>query len=140
MRDFGEQTEWVDRAPSVAEIRARIRLHVDRIFAHLEVPADHRVFDEVKRSLIPLHFALGRLFLTYFLARRQADSKDWIQGTWPWNSSPSTIHLLPTFHPTIRTTTSSPSTSCKTRGFPVWPPPSCTDILGEVGNLSSTVP
>jgi len=78
--DFAEQADWVKRAPSVTEIRDKIHLHVDRIFAHMEVPADPRAFDEVERSLIPLIAALGRLFLAYFLARRQADSKDLVQG------------------------------------------------------------
>jgi hypothetical protein len=79
--EFEEQADWVDRAPTVDQIRDRIHLHVARIFAHLERPSDRRVFDEVERSLIPLVLALGRLFLAYFLARRHADSEDLLESS-----------------------------------------------------------
>lgn len=73
--EWDEQKEWEDRPAGSVEIRVKIKAHLDRIYAFLEVRDDHRHFDEVERQFVPLIFALGRLFLAYFLARRHERSE-----------------------------------------------------------------
>lgn len=70
-----EQNAWKKVPASSAEIRQSIKDHEARIFAFLEEPQDSREFDRVERGLVPLVFALGRLYLAYYLARRHEASK-----------------------------------------------------------------
>jgi len=72
--DYEEQSAW-DNAPARStEIKAKIKGHIDAVFEFFERKDDTRRFDEVERGLHGLLFALGRLFLAYFLARREESS------------------------------------------------------------------
>jgi hypothetical protein len=70
-----EQKDWEDMPAPSAEIRERIMERVSGLFAFLEASKDRRQFDEVERGLVPLLLALGRLFLSYYLARRHEASE-----------------------------------------------------------------
>ena len=65
-----EQNAWKNVPAKSRKIKAKIKSHIDEIFAFLEKKNDTRSFNEVEKGLIGLIFALGRLFVAYFLARR----------------------------------------------------------------------
>lgn len=69
--DMQEQTAWERRPASSAEVRCTILAHVESLFASLSVRRDKRRFDAVERELIGRVFALGRLFVAFFLAVRE---------------------------------------------------------------------
>ena len=48
---------------------------VNQLFDCLETRRDTRCFDDVEKAVVPLIFALGRLFLAYFLAWRRQSSE-----------------------------------------------------------------
>ena len=73
--DSSEQDAWKDARPTSVSIEGTIRKHVDVIFEFLRQPGDRRSFDTVERGLIPLLFALGRLFIAFFLAWREEHSQ-----------------------------------------------------------------
>jgi len=77
----GEQREWRETPVSSAQIRTKIKAHVDEVFAFLDRKNDRRSFDEVERCLKDLLFALGRLFLAFYLALREERSKEEV-GKW----------------------------------------------------------
>jgi len=79
--DFAEQEAWTDRPPKSAEIRERIKQRVSGILAFLDLPDDRRSLDDVERGLVRLVFALGRLLVAYYLARREECSEDLVR---PW--------------------------------------------------------
>ncbi len=79
--EFAEQEDWEKRPPKSAEIRERIKQHVSGIFAFLDPPGDSRTLDQVEHGLVPSIFALGRLFLAYYLARREENSEAILR---PW--------------------------------------------------------
>ena len=66
----GEQEAWQDTRMDSAEVKAKIHDHVDQLFFFLDKQNDRRSFDEVERGLRGFIFALGRLPLTYLVARR----------------------------------------------------------------------
>lgn len=69
-----EQDGWRTEPPTTAKIRQLVRDQVDQIFALLEGDRVPRPFDVVQKNLIPMVFALGRLFLAYSLARAEERS------------------------------------------------------------------
>lgn len=69
-----EQDEWRTEPPTSAGIRKMVIDQVNRIFNFLDCDRKTRSFDAVQRSVIPLVFALGRLFLAYALARSEERS------------------------------------------------------------------
>ncbi len=77
--EFGEQDAWKDRPAKSSEIKDKIKNHIEEIFSFFEKKNDRRRFDEVERGLRPLLFALGRLFLAYFLARREESSEEEVE-------------------------------------------------------------
>lgn len=80
----GESTEqgaWKSEPAKPVAIKSKIKDHVEEIFQFVDRANDERHFDEVERGLRTLLFALGRLFLAYFLARREERSGD-IVGYW----------------------------------------------------------
>ena len=74
--EFGEQDAWKDGPAKSSEIKDKIKNHIEEIFSFFEKKNDRRRFDEVERGLRSLLFALGRLFLAYFLARREESSEE----------------------------------------------------------------
>jgi len=76
-----EQDAWRNAPAKARKIKAKIKSHLEEIFAFLEKKNDTRAFDEVERDLVGLIFALGRLFLAYFLARREERSENDV-GKW----------------------------------------------------------
>jgi hypothetical protein len=78
-----EQDEWRHAPLKGRKVKAKVRSHIEEIFAFLEKKNDRRSFDEVERGLIELIFTLGRLFLAYFLAHREETSRaqvrDWLR-------------------------------------------------------------
>ena len=66
-----EQDEWRFCAPTSAQIRARIGTEVEEVFSLVEQRSRNRRFDPVEKSIVSHVFALGRLFLAYFLAWRE---------------------------------------------------------------------
>jgi hypothetical protein len=78
-----EQRAWEDAPAPSSEIKAAIYARLSRIFDLLEKGSDGRRFDGVERAVIPLLFTLGRLLLSYFLARREEASgeevKRWLE-------------------------------------------------------------
>ena len=75
-----EQAAWERaRVPSSA-IHQIILEHVETIVVFLSSPKDQRRFDEVERGVIGKVFALGRLFLAYFLAVREENSAADVAG------------------------------------------------------------
>lgn len=81
--EYEEQSAWENAPVKASKIKAKIKSHIDEIFAFLDKKNDTRSFDEVERGLIGLIFALGRLFLAYFVACRERSSKGvvrrWLQ-------------------------------------------------------------
>jgi hypothetical protein len=69
-----EQDAWREAPVPSAEIKGKIRGRVKAIFELVERGDDRRGLDEVERGLVPLIFGLARLFLAYFLARREEHS------------------------------------------------------------------
>lgn len=79
--DFGNQEhdDWKDAPPRSKDIKKKIRRCVDDLFAGLRTKSEAS-FTEVERVVIVSVFALGRLFLEYFLALRQERSSSLIRG------------------------------------------------------------
>src|SRR2546422_4193336 len=75
-----EQDAWRDRPATSAEIKAKIKAHFEVILEFLDRSDDRRLFDEVERGLKSLLFALGRLFVAFFLALRQERSTNVVQS------------------------------------------------------------
>jgi len=72
---LGEQEKWRDNAPTVDEIRADIYEHVGRVIAFTEQSIEQGTnFYHFEKALIPLIFAIGRLFLCFFLCAKEHDS------------------------------------------------------------------
>ena len=69
--DMSEQAAWENQPVSSDAIRRQIFEHVESVFASLSVRQDERRFDAVERELIGMVFALGRLFLAFFLTLRE---------------------------------------------------------------------
>ncbi len=76
-----EQDAWKNVPAKGRKIKAKIKSHIDEIFAFVEKKNDARSFNDVEQGLIGLIFALGRLFLAYFLARREESCKGQV-GRW----------------------------------------------------------
>ncbi len=72
---WDEQREWENAPPSSAEIKMKIKSYVNGLFDFVDKDRDSRQFDEVERSLKNFLFALGRLFLAYFVALRHERSE-----------------------------------------------------------------
>ena len=66
-----EQDAWRSEPPGSAKIEQAIHGQVQAILRFLRKPDPARSFDAVERGLLPLVFALGRLFLAFFLAWRE---------------------------------------------------------------------
>lgn len=78
---FEEQDAWKDACPRSASIEREIHGQVKRILAYLREPDFGRSFFAVEKGLVPLVFALGRLFLAFFLAwRHERSGAD--EGLW----------------------------------------------------------
>jgi len=71
---FAEQDAWKRKAARSRKIEHAIHRHVERILQFLRKRDPARTFDTVERGLVPLVFALGRLFLAFFLAVREERS------------------------------------------------------------------
>jgi len=69
--DMREQEAWEQEPASSSAVREAVLAHVESIFASLSPRRDKRRFDAVERELIGQVFALGRLFLVFFLAVRR---------------------------------------------------------------------
>lgn len=78
--EYGEQNDWSNAPAKSRQIQAKIKAHVGGIFEFLERKNDTRCFDEVERGLVKPVFALARLFLAYFLARREECSESEVQS------------------------------------------------------------
>lgn len=70
-----EQKGWTDSPATSAQIKGEINKRVAGVFDLVERKNDKRSFDEVERALRGFVFAIGRLFLAYFLARREESSE-----------------------------------------------------------------
>ena len=79
--EYEEQRDWSNAPTKSRKIKAKIKVHVGGIFEFLERKNDTRPFDEVERGLVKPVFALARLFLAYFLARREERSGKEV-GSW----------------------------------------------------------
>jgi len=73
--EIPEQEAWKDAPARSSKIKGTIMSHVKEIFRFIERPGDKRSFHEVEKALIPMVFALGRLFISYYLARRHERSQ-----------------------------------------------------------------
>ena len=72
---MGEEEELNEAPVHPKEIK-KLALHrVNQLFDCLETRRDIRSFDDVERAAVPLVFALGRLFLAYYLAWRRQNSE-----------------------------------------------------------------
>lgn len=71
---FGEQDAWRDAPPRESVIKKEIERRVRAIFCFLDSAGDGRRFKDVEGKLVRLVLCLGRLFLAYFLARRERES------------------------------------------------------------------
>ena len=71
---FGEQDAWKDACPRSASIEREIHAQVRKILAYLREGDLSRTLFAVEKCLVPLVFALGRLFLAFFLAWRHERS------------------------------------------------------------------
>ena len=71
-----EQDAWRECPPKSSDIKTKIHQKVDEIFAILEENGRDCLFEAVERSLRGLLFALGRLFLAYFLTWRHEHSAE----------------------------------------------------------------
>ena len=78
--DVSEQVAWEGTAIPSSAIRQIILEHVEAVIAFLSRPKDQRRFDEVERGVVGKVFALGRLFLAYFLAVREENSAIDVSG------------------------------------------------------------
>lgn len=66
--EWSEQRDWLEQCPVLAAVEKRAR---ERFASLLSLTRDEgRSFYEFERTLVPLVFALGRLLLALFLARR----------------------------------------------------------------------
>lgn len=81
-----EQLAWRDAPVSSAEIKVKIRSHVEALFDWVDSKDDVRQIGEVEQGLKPLLFALGRLLFAYFLTVREERSSKvvdtWVQRGW----------------------------------------------------------
>jgi hypothetical protein len=78
--EFEEQEDFRDKPVASSVIKKKIKSHVDNIFHFIDKCDDDRAFDEVERDLRGLLLALGRLFLAFFLARREKQSDGLLKG------------------------------------------------------------
>jgi len=69
--DMSEQLAWEQEPSSSEAVRNCITAHVEAILVSLSARKDGRRFDAVERDLVGKVFALGRLFLAFFLALRE---------------------------------------------------------------------
>ena len=81
MGQFDEQDAWKDTPVESTEVKAVINTHIEKLLAFVEKKSDRRDFDEVERGLRDDVFALERLLLTYFVARREKESERTVR-TW----------------------------------------------------------
>src|SRR5437867_1706241 len=65
-----EQDEWREMPPTSSGLKARMLREVEEVFIFLDEKEDYS-WDQVEKGIISRVFTLGRLFLAYFLARRQ---------------------------------------------------------------------
>ena len=70
-----EEGGWAKKPPRSAHIERAIHEQVSGILEFLKKPDPSRSFDSVERGILPLVFALGRLFLAFFLAWREEHSR-----------------------------------------------------------------
>lgn len=73
--EASEQDAWKTAPPESAGIERTIHEHVKDILEFLRKPDPTRSLDAIERGLVSLVFALGRLFLAFFLAWREEHSK-----------------------------------------------------------------
>ena len=78
--EYAEQNDWSNAPAKSRQIKAKIKAHVDGIFEFLERNNDTRAFDEVERGLAKPVLSLARLFLAYYLARREERSQKEVQS------------------------------------------------------------
>src|SRR6266508_3780703 len=75
-----EQDEWRETPPASSDLKGRIRSEVENVFAFLDERDAERSWDQVEKGIISRVFTLGRLFLAYFLARRQERSRPEVEA------------------------------------------------------------
>lgn len=116
--EFAEQDEWKDAPPREKEIKKRINRQVGEIFDYLEWRDDERRFGEVEKKLVPMVFALARLFFAYFLARRQRLSEKRLRKRPPagYRSGTSQPRRVGTFFGKVRYWRTYLRESCGTSG------------------------
>lgn len=79
--EYGEQAAWDDAPAKSSVIKATINTRVKAVFRSLERKDDNRTFNDVEDGFhVPL-FAIGRLFLAYYLALREERSEREV-GRW----------------------------------------------------------
>ncbi len=74
-----EQDAWKTERPESTRIERAIHEQVKDILEFLKKPDPARSFDALERRLLPLVFALGRLFLAFFLAWREEHSNSEVE-------------------------------------------------------------
>src|SRR5437867_3215571 len=74
-----EQDEWREQAPTRSRLKARIDEKVEETIAFLE-SFQSGSFWTVEKKVISFMFALGRLFLAYFLALQHERSASETRG------------------------------------------------------------
>jgi len=74
-----EQDEWREMPPTSSGLKARIVREVEEVFIFLDEKEDYS-WDQVEKGIISRVFTLGRLFLAYFLARRQERSRPKVEA------------------------------------------------------------
>jgi hypothetical protein len=77
--DSSEQDEWREAPVGSSIIKEEIKTHVNTLFGFVDRPNDRRTFNEVERGLYKLMFTLARLFIAFFLTRREENSQREVQ-------------------------------------------------------------
>ena len=115
-----EQDAWRAHSPDSSEIRDRIWRQVEDVLAFLGKSSAARSFGEVEKAVISFAFALGRLFLNYFLAWRNENSAGEIQQmkTAGNRVHPAQPRLLGTYFGKVRYLPTPPAGRPPTAGPP----------------------
>jgi len=76
-----EQSAWTDAPASSSEIKSAVYEQLSAVFDLLEKKRDRRSSGEIERAVRGLVFAIGRLLLAFYLARREENSEKEV-GRW----------------------------------------------------------
>jgi len=116
--EFSEQDSWKRCPPRAREIRKETMRRVRAVFQRLDSAGPERTFHEVERDLVGPVFGLGRLFLAYFLARREQQSEPGLRNHPPrgLRRGRAQPRLLGTFFGKVRYWRTYMRESCGTGG------------------------